>query len=146
MQIDSIITAISQRWHKKFHFEHAYIMAVLFFFCFCSSPHALYQQLSRETNHSLVHYCCVWQLLCISACWKGRQSRAKWNDRTLMWSHSQKNPHTSHVTWTISHQVTLYWGCQSLNDTPRHKAVTYEIYTRVTKCSNSHSVLKWIKG
>ena len=125
MQMNSIIGAISQTWQKKFHFAHAYI-TVVFLRC---GLHALYQQLRREANHSLVHYCCVWLLLRISARSKGRRSRARWNHEALMRSHS-KIPHASHVTGAISHQVTLHWGGHSLR-LQKHEAATDEKCTQI---------------
>lgn len=58
----------------------------------------------QKTNDSLAHHCCVWQLVCISALWKGRQHRAKWNYIVV-------SGHTHRNTTHLSHVLSYFPSC-----------------------------------
>lgn len=94
---------------QEIWFKHAYII-----FFLRTSLHTFYQQLCHETNHSLVHYCCVWQLLCILAYSKLETVKSQVELHLRPWSHSQK--YFTLLIWPqlFPHQVTLYWRCHSL--------------------------------
>lgn len=116
MQINSIIRASSQRWNRKFDLN----MHTSFFFL-RFSLRAFSQRLCHETNHSHVHYCFVWQLLCISAHSKGRQSRAKWN-------YISDRGRTHKNTSCFSYDLSYFPSSNSIlrmsqSETPKHKAV-----------------------
>lgn len=61
------------------------------------SAHARHRCQRQKTNNSLAHDCCVWQLVCISALWKGRQHRAKWNYIVDCGRTHRNTTHLSHV-------------------------------------------------
>ena len=72
---------------REIWFKHAYITD-----CFLSPPAHTLSVSVRQTNHSLVHYCCVRQLLCAfqPVEKKVRRQRAEWNDDSDR-GHTHKN-------------------------------------------------------